>query len=427
MTNQEGVIAPLSQHKEHPLPVDAEPATVGNVDYVSDEGVVYGWAWNPAKPGNRVEVELLIDGMAAGTTVARLYREDLQQAVVDDGCYGFSWPLPHKMLVLPHDITLTARIKNTEALLAAPIPFRKKVVANALEKIESLENDIRLLRSTITQLSRREAQDNRAVASLFTTVSDFFAELAAVSAAGESAGRLRPVGSAVADVTSSFAPFAFRPFAAPQISVFVGAAGDVSEIYQTLCALHDSLGDTPAEVCLLDGGISDEASLLPLVAQNLRYTRLAASDSSAAQCNGAMRLAVGDIVVFCAPGLTPAPLWAEALLAAFGETPNLAAVAARVQDHNGMLLSAGATQSGGFSTPRGLGMYPDDAPFTQPCAVEAVGVELFALRRSNWELLGGLNEEFDRLPAALMDFCQRAARADMLVQYQPEFTGVMPA
>jgi hypothetical protein len=405
---------------------NAGPAAIGNVDYISDDGVVYGWAWNPAKPGERVEIEMLIDGVVADSIVARLYRDDLQKAGIDDGFYGFSWPLPYKALLLPRDVMVAARIRNTDEFLSPPQAFRTKAVADALEKVESLENDMRFLKSTIAQLSHREAQDNRNVASLFTTVSDFFAELAAVTAAGGSASQLRPVGSAVADITSTYAPFAFRTSHLPKISVIVSAAGEVSEIYQTLCTLHQSLGDTPSEVCLLDGGTSDESALLPLVAQNLRYVRVDAAASPVMRCNEAMRLAAGGIVVFCAPGLTPAPFWVTAVLAEFERTASLAALAANVHGEDGLLLSAGATQINGFSTPRGLGIYPDDTAFTAPCAVESVSVEFFALHRSNWELLGGLNEEFDYLPAALMEFCQRAAKANMQVQYEPAFGGVMP-
>lgn len=270
----------------------------------------------------------------------------------------------------------------------------------------------------IAQLSSREAQDNRAVAALFTTIGDFFSELAKNSAVGNTASRLRPIGSTIADITASFVPFSIPPCTAPQICVFVEVGGKVSDVYQVLRELCETLGDSPAEVYLLDDGTCDEAALLPLVVHNLRYARLTAETSPATRCNEAMHLVTGEVAVFIAPRLKPMPSWTFAL-AAFDQMSNVAAMAAQVLDENGLLLSAGAAQREGLTAPRGLGLYPDNVIFLQPGPVEAVSDEFFALRRRTWEYFGGLDEQFDNLPDALLDFCQRASAAGEAVQYEP--------
>lgn len=96
----------------------SSPKLLGSLDLISDEGIVYGWAWDQEKPSERVEVEFLIDGVSAGTTVVGHYREDLLTAGIGDGYYGFSWPLPYDVLAQPRDVTLSARIKNNETLLS---------------------------------------------------------------------------------------------------------------------------------------------------------------------------------------------------------------------------------------------------------------------------------------------------------------------
>ncbi|HQT45999.1 MAG TPA: hypothetical protein PLY97_02155 [Acidocella sp.] len=415
MTNQN---AELEKTGAAPAPRKPE----GHFDFISEDGIAYGWAWDEARPDERVEVEFLVDGLPTGSTMAGLYRDDLLQAGIGDGCYSFSWSLPQEALARAGDVTVAARIKNTEHLLSPPQIFRKKVVANALGKIEALEHDIRLLKSALAQLSQRAAQDNQAVAALFTTVADFFAELAAASAAGDSPARLRPLRSAVADVTTGFAPFAFAPCAVPLASVFVAAAGPVAGIYETLRALQETLGDTPAEVYLLDDGAGDEAALLPLVVRNLRYVRLAEAASPAARCNGAMRLVAGGLAVFLAAGVRPAPFWTSAL-AAFARMPALAALAAQLRGPDGLLLSAGAEEAGGLAEPRGRGMHPDDAAYSQPGPVPAVAAEFFALRQNAWARLGGLDEQIETLPDALLAFCLHATAAGEAVWYEPGVGG----
>jgi SAM-dependent methyltransferase len=52
-----------------------------------------GWAWRPASPQTRVEVEQWVDGVMAARTVADLDRADLAAAGIGDGGYGWRMPL----------------------------------------------------------------------------------------------------------------------------------------------------------------------------------------------------------------------------------------------------------------------------------------------------------------------------------------------
>ena len=396
------------------------PLVVGHLDMVSGTDGVIGWAWYPDRPGERVEVELLVDGMPAGTTLAIKFRPDLANVGFGDGNYGFYMPLPYDVLAQPRDVIITARDKQSGQILSKPWVFRQKAVEDALSRINELENDVRLLRGTIAALERRGGQDDRGAAELFKTVGDFFAELAAASAAGAPPGQLRTLKSAVADVTTGLAPFAFPICATPDITIFVEAAGPAASIHDSLRAVQESIGAARAEVFLLDEGLSEDAPLLPLVVQNMRYARLTGI-SAVARRNDAMRLASGKIVIFLTSGMKPVAPFAP-VLAAFESRASLAAAAARVIGPDGSLINAGIELQNGAAMPRGLGRQAQAQAFARSGPVDAVAPQIFTVRRAIWEQLNGLDEGFSGIGAALVEFCLRAKAAGKKMTYDPGFS-----
>ena len=73
-----------------------KPALRGFLDSVI-AGRVEGWAFNPAKPAERVEVEVWADGEFVAKAEADKYREDLHKAGIGDGCARFSILLPPRL------------------------------------------------------------------------------------------------------------------------------------------------------------------------------------------------------------------------------------------------------------------------------------------------------------------------------------------
>jgi len=392
-------------------------APQGFLEQITEDGWVVGWAWYPEHPEARVEVELLVDGHAAGTAHAGLFRADVAEAGNGDGCYGFSWPLPFSVLAMARDVTISARDKLTGQALTDNLLFRQRSVADALSKIAELEHDVRLLNETIATLEARGAADERAAADLFRTVGAFFKDLSDTSAAGQPLAQLRSVKAAAADVTSGLAPLAFGAVAQPAFSVFVRAGADLKQSHATLSALRETLGEAPAEVFLLDDGACDETPLLAMVVQNMRYARLAGG--AVARCNDAMRLGAAEVAVFLEAGMRPGADWAEAL-GVFAARPNLGALAARVADEAGVLVSAGVSLQNGEPVARGRWA-------EVRAAVDAVAPEMFAVRRQVWQELQGLDEGYATLSAALVEFCARARMAGRAVGYEPGFGGVMVA
>lgn len=379
----------------HVLSVPGALEVTGWLEKVSPDGRVLGWAWYPERPDTRVEVELLVDGVVAGSATAGLFRADVAEAGAGDGRYGFSWPLPFSVLQTARDVTISARDRASGHELPQPVVFRQKPVTDALARMDELENDIKLLQGTIAALNARHASETAGSAELLEIVSGFFNDQAAASATGASLSGLRGVQAAVTDVTASFEPFVFAPYAAPQISVFVEAGVDLATTYASLRALQETMGGAPVEVFLLDDGKCQDAALLALVAQNLRYMRL--PGGHVARRNAALRLARG-VAMFLVAGVAPEAGWANALRAFAGQATTQV-MFARLRDADGTL-----------QTPEG---------------VDGLGDAMFALRRTAWEVQGGFDEAYAGGAAALAAFCRRAGAGALGVG--PTFAGVVQA
>ena len=95
---------------------NVQPA--GYVDIVDGQRIV-GWAWNPQSPLAQIAVEFVGDGRVVHETGAEMFRQDLLDAGIGNGCFGFDTHLPEAAL----GVDLVARVKQTGKPLEN-CPFR---------------------------------------------------------------------------------------------------------------------------------------------------------------------------------------------------------------------------------------------------------------------------------------------------------------
>jgi GT2 family glycosyltransferase/spore maturation protein CgeB len=72
------------------------PQLHGAVDQLLDM-VVYGWAWDPTSPLSHVDIELLLEDEVIGKVRCDVFREDLLEAGIGTGKYGYRWPVPENI------------------------------------------------------------------------------------------------------------------------------------------------------------------------------------------------------------------------------------------------------------------------------------------------------------------------------------------
>jgi hypothetical protein len=396
----------------------------GMLDLVSEDGWVEGWAWHPAAPEHRVTVEILVDGEVVGSTLAALHRADLAAAGIGDGNYGFSFALPFEIVARARAAMIAVRERHASQVLERPRLFRRRAVADALEKLDALESDVRFLRASLAHAKDAKAASERDAAALFRTVGDFFVELAETAESGRPLAALRTLRDAVTDITSQLAPLTFEYPAEPALTFCIEARGSAGAVHATLQAVHQMAAGQSAEVVLFDTGVCDDAPLLPLVAKNIRYLRIS-RDSMAAARNQAAAFARGRVLVFMAANAVPRTDWLGSVLTAFETDETLALLGAKILLADGVLAHAGSLQVNGHKSPLGFGEDPAEEAYSVRRAIDGVSHEAFAVRAQTWRDIGGLDEDFDTLEPALDEFCARAAAHGAGIVFEPDFSFVL--
>lgn len=395
---------------------------VGMLEEVSDDGWVRGWAWYPGEPGRRVEIEILADGVMIGDTLAASHRSDLLSAGIGDGNCSFSFGLPPEVLRRSRGTLISITEKRTGQTIAEPRLFQRREIEDALAKLADLEDDARVLNSTVTLAADKAAADNRATAELFRTVGDFFMQLASVTADGKPPGSLRTLRGAIEHVTGRFAPIEFNGSSVPEVSICVEAVGSLDDIYNTLRCLAALRSASATEVLLYHTGACDEAALMPLVARNLRYVHAEDGMGAIALRNRVEQFARGRILVFLPGHAEPRGEWLDKISSIFAADGTVNAIGAKIIRSDGVLESAGIELKNRRASVIGLGADPANGEFSQSRPIDAVAGDAFAVRRGAWQRLQGLDESQTSMDAALVDFC---VRADGGIVFEPQFTLVL--
>ncbi|WBK00083.1 glycosyltransferase family 4 protein [Methylocystis parvus] len=92
---------------------------VGHLDEIR-HGAVRGWAWSPDRPGQRLLVDVFVEGRFAGQCLANLYRPDLEDAGIGDGRYAFQLNLAPEIEVSEQTVRVIALRNGRHELRRAP-------------------------------------------------------------------------------------------------------------------------------------------------------------------------------------------------------------------------------------------------------------------------------------------------------------------
>ncbi|WEX90714.1 hypothetical protein PZN02_004273 [Sinorhizobium garamanticum] len=94
----------------------------GRVDAI-DQGRVFGWAFDPATPNERLTIRVLLDGSVIAEAVADRNRPDLKRNGIGDGSHAFEIALPEAAAVRAAELVVTALDgRGTEQRLRVPRP-----------------------------------------------------------------------------------------------------------------------------------------------------------------------------------------------------------------------------------------------------------------------------------------------------------------
>jgi len=105
-------VGPLQVRVTLTLAPPPAAALLGNVEQISPQAIL-GWAHDPGRPNEPVEVDIRLDGIRVGTVTAAAFRADLRAAGLGDGRKAFFFnPSPH-LGTDPVQVQVTYRATGT--------------------------------------------------------------------------------------------------------------------------------------------------------------------------------------------------------------------------------------------------------------------------------------------------------------------------
>ncbi|WP_376094456.1 hypothetical protein ACE7GA_01155 [Roseomonas sp. CCTCC AB2023176] len=155
----------------HPLDA-AAPRALGAQGLVDNfrDGRIFGWAWNPSDPAERVRVALRLDGEVVAEAVADGERADLRGAGIGDGRHAFVVAIPPGLIARRAEISVTARGEDGREtrlpIRAAPRPALAPVppVGASPRAGDALAEGQAALREQVQALARSIPHDGAAAA-----------------------------------------------------------------------------------------------------------------------------------------------------------------------------------------------------------------------------------------------------------------------
>jgi glycosyltransferase involved in cell wall biosynthesis len=409
------------------------PTLYGYLDRVSRDGMVSGWCWYPDKPDVHVDLAVLVDDEHVGTTRADAFRPDLQQAGIGDGSHGFAYALPYAVLAEKGTLRVAVQEAGSGRNLFDPVTVRLGRVAAAEDRIIELERQVRLLRGQIEELTQRARlrDEDRAARELFTTVAEFFTDLANGGTGRLAGGGFGAAGldGALEDITTRYGPITLALPDRLAATIVIAATAGFDAIYRCLAALHDSGVDRTAEIVLLDdGGRDGTAALIPAVVRNLRYVRLHDASGLIAGRNEIAHASHAPLIAFLAPQARVLAGWLDEIESTFAREPEAAIVGGRLARQDGLIQHAFllAGHDGRLRDPSHLA--PFDAPDHQFMReADALSGQSFAIRRETLLGLGGFSPLFTRFGHATADVCAQLREAGASILYQPLAVAAWPS
>jgi hypothetical protein len=85
---------------------------------------LFGWAWSPAAPADRLTIEARLGGASVHVTTADLARPDLAKAGIGDGCHAFEIPLEPEWIARRAELSIVARAADG-AEMVLPLRLRR--------------------------------------------------------------------------------------------------------------------------------------------------------------------------------------------------------------------------------------------------------------------------------------------------------------
>jgi O-antigen biosynthesis protein len=410
-----------------PPSAPAQGIPEGSLDVVSATEIG-GWAWNPADPSEHVVVEILDGDEVILSVYADRPREDLRQAGVGDGRYGFSIPNPGALLQNSRHIISARRALDKLVLSGSPMaleraergldPAAMSFIENAMRTgvaSASSASDVDLLLSQLVRVfdlviqGRQEAEAKKPGGGRVN-----------VHEALEGADLSFWTRELVVKMEHDYAPLQFEEVEDPKVSVIIPVYNKFSVTYDCLKSIAANLPQHSFEIIVVDDCSRDETMFASFAISGVRFVRNQKNLGFVGGCNAGAQAARGEYLFFLNNDTLVKPGWLDELVETFESVPNIGIAGSKLLFGNGSLQEVGGIiwrlgdgwnygRGGDSADPRYC--YLRDADYVSGAAL--------MIPRKLFESLDGFDKLF--IPAYYedTDLCFRVRAAGYRVVVQP--------
>jgi GT2 family glycosyltransferase len=385
---------------ETPTATLSSVVTTGNLER-ADHDELSGWAWDPARPDEPVDIEILDDDVVVLTLAADEFRLDLSEAAIGDGRHGFRvrnltgvFPLSrHRVRVRrasdgrdlvgsPHWITRMQLDDQALAFIDGVIASSIQVSTKADDLIRPLGHLVRLLADVTNAHAALAKKGQRQ-------------SLPAVAhAAGVNLnGRAREF---VLSLQTTYPPLHFEPAQQPLVSVIIPVHNRFRHTYDCLRSIRDAISESSFEIILVDDGSSDETLFCALVFVGaVRVLRNPDNVGFVPSCNAGAASASGRYLLFLNNDTVVRPGWLDELVGTFEHVPNVGIAGSKLLFADGTLQQSGGIVSRlGDTLHWGSGLNPFDPRFCFLRDVDYVSSTALMIEQALFHESGGFDELF---------------------------------
>jgi len=191
-----------------------------------------------------------------------------------------------------------------------------------------------------------------------------------------------------------------------KISVIIPVWNGADVLAECLNAVLEHSDPSQTQVICVDNASTDGSAVL--IQESFPHIHLLSQPVNlgfAGGVNAGMEAAQGELFVLLNQDCIVAPGWLDSLSATFAAHHTCGIAGAVIEDAEGTINHAGAL----ITRPLAYGRHLQQIP-THDTPVDYVTGAIFAIRRSVWEQIGGLDEDFYPAYYEESDYCYRARR-----------------
>ncbi len=383
-----------------PLPPEPQtgPAAIGNVEQL-DHIEIRGWTWNPDRPDEPLDVEILDGDEVILRIRADQLRVDLRDAGMGNGYHGFV--IRNIGAILP---TSRHQIRVRRVVDGVDLPGSPGWIIQPAMDASAL-NFINLAADTAVRTARRTEDLAEPIAVMLGLLGELINAYDALAQTSQD-GALAPIDLAdiqpltartrelVDLLRSSYPPLRFPDAAEPVVSVIIPVYNKFSVTYDCLKSIAAALPQRSFEIIIVDDTSSDETLLASLVLYGaIRVVRNTSNLGFVRTCNAGAAVARGKYLLFLNNDTLVKENWLDALVDTFEQVPNIGIAGSRLLFPDGTLQEAGGIiWRLGDGRNWGRGGNPTDLAFSYLRDVDWVSCAALMIERPLFEALNGFDE-----------------------------------